>query len=277
MHQNLSLPTLRQNDGHVIPQIGLGVFGPENPATADAVTAALELGYRSIDTASIYGNERGVGEGIRRSGIPREEIHVTTKLWNDSQGYEQALAAMDRSLKLLQLDYVDLYLIHWPVPSQNAYTEAWRGLETILAEGKAKSIGVSNFQPDHLERLLAESNVVPVVNQVELHPGFQNEKVRSFNSSHNILTQAWSPLGRGRVFGNPALEMIAQKYSKSVAQIVIRWHLQLGNIVIPKSVTPKRLAENLDVFDFTLDEHDMGLMTGLEEGHRTGLDPDTFG
>lgn len=277
MHQNVSLPTLRQNDGQVIPQIGLGVFGPEDSATEVAVTAALELGYRSIDTASIYGNEAGVGEGIRRSGIPREEIHVTTKLWNDSHGYEQSLAALDRSLELLQMDYVDLYLIHWPVPSQNAYVEAWRGLEAILAEGKAKSIGVSNFQPDHLEKLLAESNFVPVVNQVELHPGFQNEKVRSFNSSHNILTQAWSPLGRGRVFGNPALETIAHKYSKSVAQIVIRWHLQLGNIVIPKSVTPKRLAENLDVFDFTLDEYDMGLIIGLEEGHRTGFDPDTFG
>lgn len=276
MRSDTSIPLDTQNNGLTIPQIGLGVFGPENSATADVVAAALEMGYRSIDTAAIYENEAGVGEGIRRSGLPREQIHVTTKLWNDGHGYDRALAAFDRSLRELKLDYVDLYLIHWPVPSQNMYVETWRALEKNLAGGRALSIGVSNFQPDHLENLLAQCSTGPVVNQVELHPEFQNERVRSFNTNHNILTQAWSPLGRGRVFGNPVLEGIAQKHSKTVAQVVIRWHIQLGNAVIPKSITPARLAENLDVFDFALDKQDMEAINGLENGERTGFDPDVF-
>lgn len=276
MRTDASIPKVIQNNGLTIPRVGLGVFGSENPVTAIVVAAALEMGYRSVDTAAVYGNEAGVGEGIRRSGIPREQIHVTTKLWNDGHGYDPALAAFDRSLRELKLDYVDLYLIHWPVPSQNMYVETWRALEKILNEGRALSIGVSNFQADHLQNLLAQSNIAPVVNQVELHPGFQNKLVRSINTMHNIRTQAWSPLGRGRVFGNPVLEAIAQKHSKTVAQVVIRWHIQLGNAVIPKSVTPVRLAENLDVFDFALDTQDMAEVSGLETGERTGFDPDVF-
>jgi len=273
----MQLPSLTQNDGLAIPQIGLGIYGPGNEAAADAVHTAVELGYRSIDTAAFYENEAGVGEGIRRSGLPREEVHVTTKLWGDHHGYDAALAAFDRSLQELGLDYVDLYLIHWPLPTQDKYVETWKALETILAEGRARSIGVSNFQPHHLERLFAETSVVPAVNQIELHPGFQNEQVRSFNAEHNILTQAWSPLGRGRVFGNTTLEAIAQKHSKSVAQVVIRWHTELGNVVIPKSITPARLAENLDVFDFELDAGDLTAIRALETGERTGDNPDQFG
>lgn len=270
-------PFLVQNDGRVIPQVGLGIYGPGNELAADTVVTALELGYRSIDTAAFYENEVGVGEGIRRSTIPREEVHVTTKVWGDDHGYDSARAAFDRSLNALGLDYVDLYLIHWPLPGKDRYVETWRVLEKILTEGRAKSIGVSNFHPAHLTRLLKETEIRPAVNQIELHPGFQNEALRAFNKAHNILTQAWSPLGRGRIFGNPALEAIAQKHSRSVAQIVIRWHVELGNVVIPKSITPERMKENLDVFDFTLDDEDRAVIRSLETGKRTGDNPDLFG
>jgi 2,5-diketo-D-gluconate reductase A len=277
MPVTLHPPALIQSDGLPIPQIGLGIYGPDNEATADAVVAALGTGYRSIDTAAFYLNETGVGDGIRRSGIARDDVHVTTKVWGDDHGYDEALAAFDHSLGSLGLEYVDLYLIHWPLPGKDRYVETWRALEKILADGRAKSIGVSNFQPHHLERIFQETDVRPVVNQIELHPGFQNHAVRAFNARHDILTQAWSPLGRGRVFDNADLLKIAQKHSKSVAQIVIRWHIELGNVVIPKSVTPARMKENLEVFDFELDDQDHAVIRGLESGARTGDNPDLFG
>jgi 2,5-diketo-D-gluconate reductase A len=267
---------LMQNDGRRIPQIGLGLYGPDDRAAAAAVEAALRIGYRSLDTAALYENEVGVGEGIRQSGIPREELYVTTKLHSSHHGYESARAAFDHSLERLGLDYVDLYLIHWPLPGVDKYVESWKALESILASGRTKSIGVANFQPEHLKRLFAETGVVPAVNQIELHPGFQNRTVRDFNASNGILTEAWSPLGRGRVFENRILEAIARKHSKTIAQTVIRWHLELGNIVIPKSVTPGRQAENLNVFDFRLEAEDMGAIARVENGIRTGDDPNNF-
>ena len=271
------LPWLLQNDGRSIPQIGLGVDGTGNEAAATAIEKALELGYRSIDTAAFYANERGVGDGIRRSGIPREEVHVTTKIWGDSHGSETAAAAFERSLATLGLDYVDLYLIHWPQPKQDRYVETWQTLEKIHAEGRARSIGVSNFQPRHLLRLFQETTVRPVVNQIEVHPGFQNERLRQFNAEHNVLTQAWSPLGRGTVRGNPELAAIARKHSRSLVQVVLRWHMEIGNAVIPKTVTPARMKENIDIFDFQLDAHDHSIIRSLERGRRTGHDPDDFG
>jgi 2,5-diketo-D-gluconate reductase A len=213
---------------------------------------------------------------MRRSGVNREELYVTTKLADDSHGYDSALAAFDASLNRLRLDYVDLYLIHWPLPGVDKYVETWRAFEKILADGRAKSIGVSNFNSVHLERLFNETNVVPVCNQIELHPGFQNREMQRYNADHDILTVAWSPLGRGRVFGNPVLESIAEKHGKTVAQVVIRWHLELGNAVIPKSVTPQRLIENLQVYDFALDAGDLGAIASLENGLRTGDDPESY-
>lgn len=271
------LPWLHQNNGRTIPQIGLGVDGTGNEVAAAAIESALGLGYRSIDTAAFYANEPGVGDGIRRSGVPRDEVHVTTKIWGDSHGSETAVAAFERSLAALGLDYVDLYLIHWPHPQQDRYLETWQALEKILAEGRAKSIGVSNFQPHHLTRLFKETSVRPVVNQIEVHPGFQNERLRQFNAEHNVLTQAWSPLGRGTVLGNPKLEAIARKHSRSLVQVVLRWHVEIGNVVIPKSVTPARIKENIDIFDFRLDAHDHAVIRSLESGRRTGDDPDDFG
>lgn len=276
MPEKHQVPVLTQNDGRTIPQIGLGIYGPDDAGTADAVSTAIEVGYRMIDTAALYQNERGVGEGIRRSGVPREELYVTTKLADDSHGYDSALSAFDVSLGRLGLDYVDLYLIHWPLPGVDKYVETWKAFEEIVADGRAKSIGVSNFQPEHLERLAAETTIVPVSNQIELHPGFPNEQMRRYDAEHGILTVAWSPLGRGRVFGNPVLEGIAGKHGKTVAQVVLRWHVQLGNVVIPKSVTRQRLIENLDVFDFALDAQDMAEIATLENGTRTGADPDLY-
>jgi 2,5-diketo-D-gluconate reductase A len=276
MSKNNQVPVLTQNDGLTIPQIGLGIYGPDDAGTADAVSTAIEVGYRMIDTAALYQNEGGVGEGIRRSGLPREEVYVTTKLADDSHGYDSALAAFDASLGKLGLEYVDLYLIHWPLPGVDRYVETWKAFEKILADGRAKSIGVSNFQPRHLERLAAETTVVPVSNQIELHPGFPNDAMRRYDSDQGILTVAWSPLGRGRVFGNSVLEGIAGKHGKTVAQVVLRWHVQLGNVVIPKSVTRQRLIENLDVFDFSLDADDMTEIASLENGVRTGDDPDLY-
>lgn len=276
MPEKHQVPVLTQNDGRTIPQIGLGIYGPDDAGTADAVSTAIEVGYRMIDTAALYQNERGVGEGIRRSGVPREELYVTTKLADDSHGYDSALAAFDVSLGRLGLDYVDLYLIHWPLPGVDKYVETWKAFEKIMADGRAKSIGVSNFQPAHLKRLTAETTIVPVSNQIELHPGFPNDQMRRYDAENGILTVAWSPLGRGRVFGNPVLEGIAGKHGKTVAQVVLRWHVQLGNVVIPKSVTRQRLIENLDVFDFALDSQDMAEIATLENGTRTGADPDLY-
>ncbi|MCX7521730.1 aldo/keto reductase [Microbacterium sp. STN6] len=267
-------PRLTLNDGHTIPQLGLGVYKIPDAAASDAVRTAIETGYRHIDTAELYENERGVGEGIAASGIARDELFITTKVWNNRHGYDETQRAFDESLAKLGVGYVDLYLIHWPAPRQNLYVETWRALEKLRADGRVRSIGVSNFHTHHLERLLGESEVTPVINQVELHPLLPQAEVCVFNAQHDILTESWSPLARGRVLGSEVLAAVAAKHAKSPAQVVIRWHLELGLVVIPKSVHAQRIRENFDVFDFTLDADDMAAIATLETGERTGKDPD---
>ena len=265
------------NDGHTIPQLGLGVYKVPEAIAASTVQIALEAGYRHVDTAALYANERGVGEGLARAGLPRDEVFVTTKVWNAQHGYDETLRAFDDSLAKLGLEYVDLYLIHWPAPRQNRYIDTYRALETLKADGRARSIGVSNFHPHHLDRLLAETEIVPAVNQIELQPWLQQVEERAYNAAHGIVTEAWSPLARGRAIGNPVLDAIGTRYGKSAAQVVIRWHLELGNVVIPKSVTPERIRQNLEVFDFTLDAADHEAIRALDAGERTGKDPDDLG
>ncbi|WP_433544898.1 aldo/keto reductase [Streptomyces sp. CA-294286] len=271
-------PSLTLNNGVEMPQLGFGVWQvPDDEATA-AVSTALEAGYRSIDTAAIYGNEEGTGRALASSGIPRADLFVTTKLWNDKQGYDSTLRAFDESLGKLGLDYVDLYLIHWPLPAKGTFVDTYRAMEKILADGRAKSIGVSNFLPEHLETLVAETSVVPVVNQIELHPQLQQAEARACHARHSIATEAWSPLGQGKgLLEVPTVVAVARKHGKTPAQAVLRWHLQLGNVVIPKSVTPSRIAENYDVFDFELDADDMAAFAALDEGKRLGPDPAVFG
>ncbi|RNE57014.1 aldo/keto reductase [Cryobacterium tepidiphilum] len=272
-----SSPLVSLNDGRSIPQLGFGVYKIADAAASDAVQVALQAGYRHIDTAALYENEAGVGRGVAASGLPREDVFVTTKVWNDRHGYDQTLRAFDESLAKLRLDYVDLYLIHWPSPRQDRYVETYRALEKLRADGLARSIGVSNFHPHHLDRLLAETDVVPVLNQVELHPWLAQRDVRAYDDAHGIRTEAWSPLARGRAADDPLLQEIGRKYGKSPAQVVIRWHLDLGTIVIPKSATPSRIRENIDVFDFHLDTDDMARIATLDDGSRTGRDPDDLG
>ncbi|MDJ0348091.1 aldo/keto reductase [Cryobacterium sp. PH29-G1] len=267
----ISLPL---NDGHSIPQLGLGVYKIADALAADTVQVALDAGYRHIDTAALYDNEVGVGLGLARSSVPRDDVFVTTKVWNDRHGYDETLRAFDESLTKLGLDYVDLYLIHWPAPHQDRYIETYRALEQLRTDGRARSIGVSNFHPHHLDRLLAETDVVPVLNQVELHPWLPQTAVRAYDAAHGIRTEAWSPLARGRAIGNDTLDAIGVKHDKSAAQIVIAWHLALGNIVIPKSVTPARIRANIDVFDIALDAADLAAIAELNSGERTGKDPD---
>lgn len=271
------VPDVVLGNGVRIPQLGFGVFQIPDEETTAAVATALETGYRSIDTAAVYGNEQGVGRALAASGIPRDELFVTTKVWNDDQGHDETLRALDASLEKLGLDHVDLYLIHWPLPARDRYLETWRALEKIHADGRARAIGVSNFQPDHLTRLMENSDVVPAVNQVELHPRLQQERLRAFHAEHGIATEAWSPLAQGGVLDEPAVTGIAEAHGRTPAQVVLRWHLQLGNIVIPKSVTPERIRQNLDVFDFTLSDDEIAALTTLDDGTRTGPDPDTFG
>jgi 2,5-diketo-D-gluconate reductase A len=272
-----SIPQVPLNDGGSIPQLGFGVYKIPEAATIDAVLAALDAGYRHIDTAAFYENERGVGEGIRRSGLDRDDVYVTTKVWWTENGYDSTLRSFDASLERLGFDTVDLFLIHWPAPKHDKYVETWRALERIREEGRARSIGVANFHTHHLERLAAETDVVPAVNQVELHPWLPQQEVRRYDAEHGIATEAWSPLARGRVLGDPTLDALAAKHGVTPAQVVIRWQLQLGNIVIPKSSTPSRIRENLDVFGFTLDADDLGAIAELETGERTGKDPDDLG
>lgn len=270
-------PTLALNAGTAMPQLGIGVFKVKNAEAERVVLDAFEAGYRMVDTAAMYRNEEGVGKAIAGSGLPRAEIFVSTKLNNDAHGKQAALDAFDASLGRLGLDYVDLYLIHWPLPAQDRYVETWQALESIYREGRARAIGVSNFQPAHLRRLLDETGVVPAVNQIELHPYLVQSELRAFHVKHRIVTEAWSPLARGgELLRDPVITTLAEKYGRTPAQIVIRWHVQLGNAVIPKSVTPSRIAENIDVFGFELADDDMASITELDRGHRTGPDPDTF-
>ncbi|MFF3644139.1 aldo/keto reductase [Streptomyces sp. NPDC002564] len=260
-----------------MPQLGFGVWQVPDDEAEKAVALALEAGYRSIDTAAIYGNEEGTGKAIAASGVARDDLFVTTKLWNSDQGYDATLRAFDTSLDKLGLDYVDLYLIHWPLPSKDLYVDTYKAFEKIQADGRAKAIGVSNFLPEHLERLTAETSVVPAVNQIELHPHLQQRASREVHAEQGITTEAWSPLGSGKgLLEVPAIVAIAQKHGRSPAQVVLRWHLQLGNVVIPKSVTPSRIKENIDVFGFELDPEDMAAISALNEDRRIGPDPATF-
>lgn len=271
-------PQITLNNGIEMPQIGLGVWQTMDGEEVEiAVAAALEAGYRLIDTAAVYGNEAGVGRAIKASGIPREEIFVTTKLWNADQGYDSTLAAFAKSLQRLDLDYVDLYLIHWPVPVADKYIETWRAFEKIFTDGMARSIGVSNFKPDHLENLIAHTEIIPAVNQIELHPQFPQHGTREVCRTHDIAVESYSPLGssKGKLLSDARIIQIAAKHNKTPAQVLVRWHLEQGLIVIPKSVRPERIEENIDVFDFTLDDEDMKMIATLDTGERIGSDPDT--
>ncbi|MFI5607892.1 aldo/keto reductase [Amycolatopsis sp. NPDC051903] len=271
-----NVPGIELNNGVTIPQFGFGVFQIPPEDTAEAVRTALEAGYRHFDTAQMYRNEEGVGEGIRNSGVPREEVFVTTKLANDAHGHDNAITALEGSLRRLGFDYVDLYLIHWPLPHQDKYVKTWEGFEELARAGKTRSIGVSNFQVEHLEELARSTGTVPAVNQVELHPALQQTELRAYHRAHGIATEAWSPLAQAEVLSDPVLTELAQKHGKSAAQVVLRWHLQLGTIVFPKSATPARIRENIDVFDFELDDADVDAIGKLDADHRTGPHPDTF-
>ncbi|MFD8495050.1 aldo/keto reductase [Amycolatopsis sp. NPDC059657] len=260
-----------------MPQLGFGVFQVPDEETTAAVKSALDAGYRSIDTAAIYGNEAGVGKALAEAGIARDELFITTKLWNGRQGYDETLRAFDESLAKLGLEQLDLYLIHWPTPERDLYLDTWKAFEKLYADGRVRAIGVSNFHQAHLERVFEASGIVPAVNQVEAHPYLQQKDLRAFDAKHNIATEAWSPLAKGGgLLAEPAIAALAEKYGKTPAQIIIRWHLDLGNVVIPKSVTPSRIRENLDVFGFSLTETDIESLSGLDRGERTGPDPDTF-
>ncbi|MDR0996388.1 MAG: aldo/keto reductase [Zoogloeaceae bacterium] len=253
------------NDGRSMPRLGFGTWQMPDEVAPVCVQTALEAGYRLIDTARIYKNEVGVGQGLAAAGLPRESVFLTTKLWNHDQGFDFALAACKASLKRLGQDCVDLYLIHWPMPKKNQYVESWKALIRLREEGRAKSIGVCNFQPEHLQRLIDETGVVPALNQIELHPSFQQRDLRDFHRQHGIVIQSWSPLGQGAELSHPVVQKIAAKHGKSAAQTIIRWHLDSGLSVIPKSATPSRIRENFAVFDFQLDAEDMAAMAALDD------------
>jgi diketogulonate reductase-like aldo/keto reductase len=271
-----SVPVVTLNDGKHIPQLGFGVWQVPDHEVVPVVEAALAAGYRSIDTAAAYGNEAGVGAAVAASAIPRDELFITTKLWNTEHGYDATLHALRQSLDRLKLDYLDLYLIHWPVAGSEQYIDSWKAFGQARSDGLIKSIGVSNFHQSHLRRLFEETDIVPAVNQIELHPNLPQAELRAFHAEHDIATEAWSPLGQGNLLADPTLGTVAQRYGKSVAQIILRWHIQLGNIVIPKSVTPERIRQNIDVFDFELTDDDLSTIASLDNGHRYGPDPDTF-
>ncbi|MDL4821190.1 aldo/keto reductase [Actinomadura opuntiae] len=273
----MTVPDVKLNDGAMMPQLGFGVFQVTDEEAEHAVEVALRDGYRSVDTASAYGNEEGTGRALRASGLPREELFITTKLWNSDQGYDETLRAFDASMRRLGLDYLDLYLIHWPLPERGAFLDTWRAFEKLKADGRIRSIGVSNFRIDDLRRVMDESDTVPAVNQIELHPYFQQDGLRAFHQENGIHTEAWAPLGQGQgLLDDPALARIAQAHGRTPAQVVLRWHLQIGNVVIPKSVTPTRIAENIDVFGFDLSPDDMKAIAELDKGTRVGPDPATF-
>jgi 2,5-diketo-D-gluconate reductase A len=267
-------PSLSLDDGETIPQLGLGLYKVPAADAASLCREAIEIGYRHFDTAALYGNERELGLAVRDAPVPREELFVTSKVWKDDNGYDDTLRAFDESMRRLGLDRLDLYLIHWPVPSTDRYVDTWRALIRLREEGRVSSIGVANFHAHHIERIARETGVTPVVNQVELHPWLPQTALREFHASRSIRTQAWSPLARGRILSTPLLGDLAAKHGRTTAQIVLRWHLELGSIVIPKASSPARLRENLDVFDFALDADDLAAIATLETGERTGRDPD---
>jgi 2,5-diketo-D-gluconate reductase A len=273
---NPEVPAVDLGDGVAIPQLGYGVWQVPADDTERAVGEALAAGYRHIDTAAAYQNEEGVARAIRSSGIPRQEIFVTTKLWNRDHGHDRAIQAFAKSMERLELDVLDLYLIHWPVPSRDLYVETWQALTELQADGRIRAIGVSNFNVEHLERLIEATGVTPAINQVELHPRLQQDELRAFHAEHGIVTEAWSPLGQGQLLDDPVIGEIAAKHGKTPAQVILRWHLQLGNVVIPKSVTPERIRQNIDVFDFALGEDDLQAIAGLDAGGRIGPDPAEF-
>ncbi len=272
------IPDITLNNGQKIPQLGFGVFLVEPADTAAAVTAALKAGYRHIDTAEMYGNERQVGEAISRSGLDRSEVYVTSKLSNDAHRPDDARRAFDESLKALGFDYLDLFLIHWPLPTRYGgdYVSTWKTLEEFYREGRARSIGVSNFQPHHLRRLHGESEIIPAVDQIEVNPYLTQDELRGFCAEHQIAVEAWSPLARGNVLDDPTIMDIARRAAKTPAQVVLRWHLERGDIVFPKSVTPDRIRENIDIFDFGLSAEEVEAISALNRNERTGADPDKF-
>jgi 2,5-diketo-D-gluconate reductase A len=274
------VPMIELNDGVRIPQLGFGVFQIDPGETAAAVRAALQIGYRHIDTAEMYGNEKGVGQGIRDAGLDRADVFITSKLNNGFHKPDDARRAFDRTLEALDSDYVDLFLIHWPLPMlyRGDFVSTWKVLEEFAKDGRARSIGVSNFEPPHLERLADETDTVPAVNQIEVHPYFTNEQVRAYGRDHGIVTEAWSPIAQGEVLDDPVINRIANGRGKSPAQVVLRWHIQRGDIVFPKSISPDRMRSNFEIFDFDLDGSDMDAISALDKGEsgRTGPNPDTF-
>ncbi|HJX78656.1 aldo/keto reductase [Glutamicibacter sp.] len=271
-----AIPTVTLNNGVEMPQVGFGVFQVPNEETTAAVASALKAGYRSIDTAAIYGNEEGVGQALAESGIARDELFITSKLWISEMGCEQTIAGLDSSLRRLGLEYLDLFLIHWPAPAKDLYVETWRALEKLYADKKIRAIGVSNFQPAHLTKLIAEGSIVPAVNQVELHPALQNREVIAANAEHGVVTEAWSPLAQGAMLTDETILAIAETHKVTAAQVILRWHLQQGRVIIPKSVTESRIIANLELFGFELTGEELGSIDALDRDGRTGPNPETF-
>jgi 2,5-diketo-D-gluconate reductase A len=272
----MAAPLITLNDGNSIPHVGLGVWQTPPEDTERAVATALDAGYRHIDTAAAYGNEREVGQAVSKSGLPRADVYLVTKLWNADHGYDRTLAAFDASMDRLGVEYLDLYLIHWPMPAGSAFVDTFKAFAHLRDQGRIRSIGVSNFEPEHLRILVDGTGIVPAVNQVELHPLLQQQELRELHAQLGIATEAWSPLGQGSLLSNPTVTAVADAHGKTPAQVLIRWHIQLGNIVIPKSVTPERIVSNFDVFDFELSEQDMASISSLGDGTRLGPDPRKF-
>jgi 2,5-diketo-D-gluconate reductase A len=272
----MAAPLVTLNDGNLIPSVGFGVFKIPPADTEQAVAAALRAGYRHIDTAAMYGNERETGRAIADSGIPRDQIYVVTKLWNADQGYDSTLAAFDASMERLGLDYLDLYLIHWPLPQANKFVDTFKAFAHLRDQGRIRSIGVSNFEPEHLKVLIDATGIVPAVNQIELHPRMPQTELRQVHAQLGIATEAWGPLGQGSLLTHPTVTAVAEGRGRTPAQVLIRWHLQLGNIVIPKSVNPTRIASNFEVFDFELSPSEMASISSLDDGTRLGPNPRTF-